>query len=62
VAKIREKEADYVLSVKENQPETHRDIREYFGLVEEDRGIIRLTMCGVVLVRSTTGGQGDARL
>jgi len=51
-----------VLSVKENQPETHRDIREYFGLVEEDRGIIRLTMCGVVLVRSTTGGQGDARL
>jgi predicted transposase YbfD/YdcC len=32
---IREQGADYVLSVKENQPETHREIKEYFEYVEE---------------------------
>jgi predicted transposase YbfD/YdcC len=30
VAKIREQEADYVLSVKENQPGLYREIKEYF--------------------------------
>jgi predicted transposase YbfD/YdcC len=34
--KIREKGADYVLSVKENQPETYREIKEYFEHVEEE--------------------------
>jgi predicted transposase YbfD/YdcC len=37
-AKIREKEADYVLSVKENQPTLYRDIKEYFEYVEEGWG------------------------
>jgi predicted transposase YbfD/YdcC len=37
-AKIREKEADYVLSVKENQPTLYREIKEYFEYVEEDWG------------------------
>jgi hypothetical protein len=32
-AKIREKEADYVLSVKENQPRLYREIKEYFECV-----------------------------
>jgi predicted transposase YbfD/YdcC len=34
--KIREKGADYVLSVKENQPETYREIKEYFEYVEKE--------------------------
>jgi predicted transposase YbfD/YdcC len=33
--KIREKGANYVLSVKENQPQTYQEIKEYFDLVEE---------------------------
>jgi hypothetical protein len=33
--KIREQKADYVLSVKENQPELYHDIKDYFDLVEE---------------------------
>ncbi|MDR2632307.1 MAG: ISAs1 family transposase, partial [Treponema sp.] len=33
--KIREKGADYVLSVKENQPETYREVKEYFEYIEE---------------------------
>jgi predicted transposase YbfD/YdcC len=33
--KIREKQADYVLPVKENQPELYNDIQDYFDLVEE---------------------------
>jgi predicted transposase YbfD/YdcC len=37
-AKIREKEAHYVLAVKENQGETHREIKEYFEAVEESWG------------------------
>jgi predicted transposase YbfD/YdcC len=35
-AKIREKGADYVLSVKENQPGLYREIKEYFEYVEEE--------------------------
>jgi predicted transposase YbfD/YdcC len=35
--KIREKGADYVLSLKENQPETYREVKDYFEYVEEDR-------------------------
>jgi len=35
--KIREKEADYVLPMKENQPETCREIKEYLELVADDR-------------------------
>jgi predicted transposase YbfD/YdcC len=34
VKKIREKGADYVLAVKENQPRLHQDIREYFEGME----------------------------
>ena len=33
--KIREKEAHYVLAVKENQGETYREIKEYFEVAEE---------------------------
>jgi predicted transposase YbfD/YdcC len=33
--KIRERGADYVLSLKENQPETYREVKEYFEYVEE---------------------------
>jgi predicted transposase YbfD/YdcC len=33
--KIREKQAHYVLSVKENQGETYREIKEYFEAAEE---------------------------
>jgi predicted transposase YbfD/YdcC len=32
--KIREKEADYILSVKDNQPTLHRDIQDYFDWAE----------------------------
>jgi hypothetical protein len=35
--KIREKRADYVLSLKENQPETYREVKDYF---EKDHGRI----------------------
>ena len=34
-AKIREKQADYVLSVKENQPGLLADIRDYFAAFSE---------------------------
>ena len=34
-SKIREKQAHYVLSVKENQGETYREIKEYFEVAEE---------------------------
>ncbi|MDR2741958.1 MAG: hypothetical protein LBB98_07350, partial [Treponema sp.] len=37
-AKIREKGANYVLSVKENQPTLYREIKEYFDCVEQDWG------------------------
>jgi predicted transposase YbfD/YdcC len=37
-AKIREKEADYVLPVKENPPTLYREIKEYFEYVEEGWG------------------------
>jgi hypothetical protein len=37
-AKIREKGANYVLSVKENQPTLYRETNEYFECVEEDWG------------------------
>jgi predicted transposase YbfD/YdcC len=36
--KIREKEANYVLAVKENQKETYREIKEYFETVEASWG------------------------
>jgi predicted transposase YbfD/YdcC len=32
---IREKEADYVLAVKENQPSLYQDIRDYFEYLEQ---------------------------
>jgi predicted transposase YbfD/YdcC len=32
--KIREKGGDYILSVKENQPETYREVKEYFEYIE----------------------------
>jgi predicted transposase YbfD/YdcC len=35
-AKIREQGANYVLSVKENQPTVYQEIKEYFECVEED--------------------------
>ena len=34
-SKIREKETHYVFSVKENQAETYREIKEYFEVTEE---------------------------
>jgi predicted transposase YbfD/YdcC len=34
--KIREKEADYVLAVKDNQETLHKDISEYFDWIEKD--------------------------
>ena len=34
--KIREKGADYVLSVKENQKETYQEIKDYFEYVQEE--------------------------
>jgi predicted transposase YbfD/YdcC len=37
-AKIREKGANYVLSVKENQPTLYRETTEYFDCVEQDWG------------------------
>jgi len=36
-AKIRSKQADYVLSVKENQPVLHEEIKEYFGFLDEGK-------------------------
>lgn len=35
-AKIREKEADYVLAVKDNQETLHEDVREYFDWIERE--------------------------
>jgi len=35
--KIREKEADYVLAVKDNQETLHWDIREYFDWIEREK-------------------------
>ena len=37
-AKIRSKEADYVLAVKENRSTLHNEIREYFRFLDEKRG------------------------
>lgn len=34
--KIRDKKADYVLAVKDNQPTLHEDIREYFWWLENE--------------------------
>jgi predicted transposase YbfD/YdcC len=34
-AKIRSKQADYVLAVKENQPVLHEEIKEYFTFLDE---------------------------
>jgi predicted transposase YbfD/YdcC len=36
--KIREKEADYLLAVKGNQPTLYEDIQEYFGYLESKEG------------------------
>jgi predicted transposase YbfD/YdcC len=38
-AKIRSKQADYVLAVKENQPTLYEEIKEYFDLVDEGRRV-----------------------
>jgi predicted transposase YbfD/YdcC len=35
-AKIREKEADYILAVKDNQEMLHEDISDYFDWIEKD--------------------------
>jgi predicted transposase YbfD/YdcC len=35
-ATIRERKADYVLAVKENQPHLHEDLRSHFDRVHED--------------------------
>jgi hypothetical protein len=35
VKKIRGKQADYVLAVKENQPILYREIKEYFEYLDE---------------------------
>jgi predicted transposase YbfD/YdcC len=35
---IRKKEADYILSVKENQPTLYQDIRDYFDYLEQGIG------------------------
>lgn len=39
-AKIREKDADYVLAVKNNHPTLHEDIREYFQWAQREPGRI----------------------
>jgi len=36
-AKIRSKQADYVLAVKENQPVLHEEIKEYFEFLDEGK-------------------------
>jgi predicted transposase YbfD/YdcC len=36
--RIREKEADYILAVKENQPTLYQDIRDYFECLEQGPG------------------------
>ena len=36
-SKIREKEADYVLAVKDNQPILHQDIADYFDWIEKEQ-------------------------
>lgn len=36
VAKIRDKRADYVLAVKDNQPNLHKDLSDHFDAVLED--------------------------
>ena len=36
-AKIRSKQADYVLAVKENQPVLHEEIKEYFMFLDEGK-------------------------
>jgi predicted transposase YbfD/YdcC len=36
-AKIREKEADYVLALKDNQEILHEDVRDYFDWVEKEQ-------------------------
>ena len=43
-AKIRSKQADYVLAVKENQPTLHKEIQEYFTLLDERRGAPELPL------------------
>ena len=39
-AKIREKEADYVLAVKENQPHLYEDLSDHFDRVLEDEELL----------------------
>jgi predicted transposase YbfD/YdcC len=39
-AKVREKEADYVLAVKENQPHLYEDLSDHFDRVPEDEEIL----------------------
>jgi predicted transposase YbfD/YdcC len=41
-AKIRSKQADYVLSVKENQPVLHEEIQEYFAFLDEGKSVKEL--------------------
>lgn len=36
-SKIRERKADYVLSLKDNQPTLHEDVREYFDWIEKEK-------------------------
>jgi len=35
--KIRERKADYVLALKDNQPTLHKDVREYFDWIEREK-------------------------
>jgi predicted transposase YbfD/YdcC len=40
--KIRSKQADYVLAVKENQPTLYEEIKEYFRFLDEGKHVIEL--------------------
>lgn len=35
--KIREKKADYVLALKDNQPTLHKDVKDYFDWIENEK-------------------------
>jgi predicted transposase YbfD/YdcC len=63
---IREKEADYILAVKENQPTLHRNIREIFEGMEsgEIRGIpedVAACMTGNSRWRKAMAGLKDVK-
>ena len=44
-AKVRQRRADYVLAVKDNQPHLHEDLSDHFDRVLEDEEVLPPTRC-----------------